>query len=653
MKELYAPFTRTGAPIMMMDTASAELCKYAANSILATRISFMNEIANVCELVGADVDQVRKAIGVGSADRHLVPVSRRRLRRQLLSEGRARRCCKSSRGQGLRLQDPATRSKRSTTRRSCGWSSKMEAHFGDLRGRTIALWGLAFKPRTDDMREAPAIAIIERLLERGATVRAYDPEAAETARRLFGDRIALCEKSYDALDGADALAIVTEWNEFREPDFSEDASADASRRSCSTAATSTRPSTCARSASPTSPLAAEPRARPGDRRRRLHRQPRLQGARAAPATRRSSTTTWSPAIARRVSYGELVEGDITDVGAVRGGAPPARDLGGDALRGVSRRRRIGARAGALLPQQRRRRAERARGDGGRVGHGTSSSRRPARPTASRSRRRSPRRIRSSRSTATARRSWRSSGRCRTSSARTACAGSALRYFNAAGADPDGEIGEDHSPEIHLIPRAIEAAHRRAAACRCSATTTRRRTAPACATTSTSPTWPTRTSRRSRRSSRRGESGAYNLGHRPAAFGARGHRRGRAGDRARGAVDARRRAGPAIRPCCTPRRRRRRPSCTGRRASPISTPSSGRRGTGTGRIRTGIGRRPRIRERDPLRSAACSATRRRIAAGSRGRSSAMLLYAVGIGRPRLRSSSRSSTDVLPNQERLGA
>ena len=98
---------------------------------------------------------------------------------------------------------------------------KMSAHFGSMAGRTIAIWGLAFKPRTDDMREAPAIAIIERLLALGATVRAYDPEAAGTARRIFGDRITLCEKSYDALAGADALAIVTEWNEFREPDFAK------------------------------------------------------------------------------------------------------------------------------------------------------------------------------------------------------------------------------------------------------------------------------------------------------------------------------------------------------------------------------------------------------------------------------------------------
>ena len=217
MKELYAPFTRTGAPIMMMDTASAELCKYAANSLLAARISFMNEIANVCELVGADVDHVRKAIG-----------GDRRIGSSFLFPGvgyggscfpkDVKALLKSSADLGydfhmLRAAEAVNDVQKT---RIVG---KMEAHFRELKGRTIALWGLAFKPRTDDMREAPSIAIIESLLGAGASVRAYDPEAAPTAQRLFGDRITLCEKSYDALAGVDALAIVTEWNEFREPDF--------------------------------------------------------------------------------------------------------------------------------------------------------------------------------------------------------------------------------------------------------------------------------------------------------------------------------------------------------------------------------------------------------------------------------------------------
>jgi UDPglucose 6-dehydrogenase len=217
MKELYAPFTRTGAPILMMDTASAELSKYAANSILASRISFMNEMANVCELMGADVDQVRKAIG-----------SDRRIGASFLFPGvgyggscfpkDVKALLKSSLDKGYEfriLSAVEAANDAQKLRLVC----KMQAHFGDIRGKTIALWGLAFKPRTDDMREAPAITIIDRLLELGATVRAYDPEATETARRLFDSRITLCEKSYDALGGADALAIVTEWNEFREPDF--------------------------------------------------------------------------------------------------------------------------------------------------------------------------------------------------------------------------------------------------------------------------------------------------------------------------------------------------------------------------------------------------------------------------------------------------
>ena len=217
LRELWASFTRTGAPIMMMDTASAELCKYAANAILATRISFMNEVANVCELVGADVDHVRKAIG---ADR--------RIGTSFLFPGvgyggscfpkDVKALMKSSADHGYEFKIlKAVESVNQTQKERL--VDKMEAHFRDLRGRTIALWGLAFKPRTDDMREAPAIPIIEKLLARGASVRAYDPAAAPVAKRIFDGRIALCERSYDALNGADALAIVTEWNEFREPDF--------------------------------------------------------------------------------------------------------------------------------------------------------------------------------------------------------------------------------------------------------------------------------------------------------------------------------------------------------------------------------------------------------------------------------------------------
>ena len=217
MRELYAPFTRTGAPIMMMDTASAELCKYAANAMLATKISFMNEVANLCELVGADVDQVRMAIG---ADR--------RIGTSFLFPGvgyggscfpkDVKAVMKSAhdRGYDFRILGAVDAVNKAQKERLV---AKMQQHFGNLAGKTIALWGLAFKPRTDDMREAPAIPIIERLLERGASVRAFDPAAAPVAKRMFDSRIELCERSYDALAGADALAIVTEWNEFREPDF--------------------------------------------------------------------------------------------------------------------------------------------------------------------------------------------------------------------------------------------------------------------------------------------------------------------------------------------------------------------------------------------------------------------------------------------------
>ena len=219
MRELYGPFTRTGAPILMMSTESAELCKYAANAILATRISFMNEIANVCELVGADVDSVRKAIG-----------SDRRIGSSFLFPGVGYGgSCFPKDTQAL-LRSAADRDydfkilravEDVNQRQKARLVEKMEQHFGSLAGRTIALWGLAFKPRTDDMREAPAIPIIERLLAKGAAVKAYDPAAAPVARRLFDGRIALCERSYDALAGVDALAIVTEWNEFREPDFAK------------------------------------------------------------------------------------------------------------------------------------------------------------------------------------------------------------------------------------------------------------------------------------------------------------------------------------------------------------------------------------------------------------------------------------------------
>jgi UDPglucose 6-dehydrogenase len=220
MKELYAPFTRTGAPILLMDCASAELCKYAANAMLATRISFMNEVANVCEAVGADVDQVRRAVasdrrigpsflfpGVGYGG-SCFPKDVKALLRFASAEKYTFQILQAVESvnelQKLRLL------------------RKLEQHFGGsagLKGKGIAVWGLSFKPRTDDMREAPSIPLIQGLLAAGATVQAYDPEAMKVARGILGSKITYAENSYAALTGADALVIVTEWNEFREPDF--------------------------------------------------------------------------------------------------------------------------------------------------------------------------------------------------------------------------------------------------------------------------------------------------------------------------------------------------------------------------------------------------------------------------------------------------
>ncbi|NQW05629.1 MAG: UDP-glucose/GDP-mannose dehydrogenase family protein [Acidobacteria bacterium] len=221
MVELYRPFTRTGAPIMVMDCPSAELCKYAANAMLATRISFMNEIANVCELYGADVDMVRQAVAsdsrIGSA--FLFP-----------GVGYGGSCFpkdvqaivkfSADKKYRFRVLEAVEAVNKTQKQRLL---TKLDSVFGKgpkaLTGKTIAVWGLAFKPRTDDMREAPAIPIIEGLLARGATVAAYDPEAVAVARQIFGTSITYAKTAYKAVTGADALLIVTEWNEFRESDF--------------------------------------------------------------------------------------------------------------------------------------------------------------------------------------------------------------------------------------------------------------------------------------------------------------------------------------------------------------------------------------------------------------------------------------------------
>ncbi len=217
MKELYAPFTRTGAPIMLMDCASAELCKYAANAMLATRISFMNEIANVCEVVGADVDAVRRAV---ASDRRIGPAF------LFPGVGYGGSCFPKDVKAIIKFSAAKNYDfeilhavEHVNERQKVRLLAKMKHHFGPLKGRRIAVWGLAFKPKTDDMREAPAVPLITGLLDAGASVAAYDPEAVKVARGLFGTRVDFKEKSYDALAGADALAIVTEWPEFREPDW--------------------------------------------------------------------------------------------------------------------------------------------------------------------------------------------------------------------------------------------------------------------------------------------------------------------------------------------------------------------------------------------------------------------------------------------------
>ena len=220
MRELYAPFLRTGHPVIIMDVRSAELTKYAANGFLATKITFMNEIANLCEQVGADVEKVRLGMGTDN-----------RIGGQFLfaGVGYGGSCfpkdVKALIHTGQQSHSPLkileTVDLINHHQRKL-FFDKIMTHFeGKLTGKTFAVWGLSFKPRTDDMREAPAIDIIEWLLDKGASVRAYDPQAMEVAQEIFKERIMLCSTDYDALKGVDALVLITEWNEFREPDFNK------------------------------------------------------------------------------------------------------------------------------------------------------------------------------------------------------------------------------------------------------------------------------------------------------------------------------------------------------------------------------------------------------------------------------------------------
>ncbi len=213
MRELYKPFTQAGVPLLEMDTASSELTKYAANSFLVTKISFMNEIANVCELAGANVDMVRAGIG---ADQRIGP---RFLQAGIGYGGScfpkdvlALRTSAKQYGYDFKIITAATDVNQ---RQRLRIIEQVTAQFGDdLAGKVFAVWGLAFKPDTDDVREAPSVEIIQALLERGAAIRAYDPEAMPNAARLLPDSVAYAKTAPDALEGADALLILTEWHEF-------------------------------------------------------------------------------------------------------------------------------------------------------------------------------------------------------------------------------------------------------------------------------------------------------------------------------------------------------------------------------------------------------------------------------------------------------
>ncbi len=214
LKKLYAPFVRTLHPILVMERESAEMTKYAANCLLASRISFMNEMANLCGALGAEATEVRTGIGFDSriGFRHLFP-----------GVGYGGSCFPKDvralihlgRKQGVPVEMlEATHGVNERQKRQL--AERMLAYFGGTcEGRTVAVWGVTFKPRTDDIREAPALTIIERLLEAGARVRAYDPVGLERLRKVFGDRVTCAGSSLEAVDGADALAVVTEWNEFR------------------------------------------------------------------------------------------------------------------------------------------------------------------------------------------------------------------------------------------------------------------------------------------------------------------------------------------------------------------------------------------------------------------------------------------------------
>ena len=219
MKRLYKPFTLNGHPVIFMDIPSAEMTKYAANAMLATKISFMNDLANLCEIVGANINLVRKGIGSDSriGNKFIYP-----------GAGYGGSCfpkdvkalIKTSDENNYKLRVLKAVEEVNDDQKLILFKKVKKYFGGDLKGKRIALWGLSFKPQTDDMREAPALVIIDQLLKEGATVKAYDPAAIHESRRRIGDSILYGTDIYDTLDGADALILVTEWTEFRFPDFS-------------------------------------------------------------------------------------------------------------------------------------------------------------------------------------------------------------------------------------------------------------------------------------------------------------------------------------------------------------------------------------------------------------------------------------------------
>ena len=220
LRELYAPFLRTEHPFLVMSPESAELTKYVANALLSTKISFINEMANLCEPMGGDINDVRRGIGhdsrIGFAflfpgvgyGGSCFPKDVRALAAMAREKGVAPRL--------LLAVDEVNEQQKDVL------GAKIERHFGgQLDGKKIAVWGLAFKARTDDIREAPAIVLVEQLLQHGARVTVYDPEAMENVRRQFGDQLIYADRPFDAIEGADALAIMTEWGDFRHPDFDD------------------------------------------------------------------------------------------------------------------------------------------------------------------------------------------------------------------------------------------------------------------------------------------------------------------------------------------------------------------------------------------------------------------------------------------------